>query len=149
MAISRVRTIDELFKASDTLSVHVPLTPETKDVVDERLMRMMPHGAVVINTSRGGTLDLDALEKVLKDDTLSGAALDVLPEEPPEESTLHSLLAAYRNKEEWLKGRLVVTPHMAFYSPSAWADIRTNSAWTMREVLCEGKETNVIPPGAF
>lgn len=162
LGIERVRTIEALFDAGDTISVHVPLSPETKNIVNEKLLRRMPAGGVLINTSRGGTVDLDGLEKVLRDGSLAGAGLDVIPQEPPDEHDLHPLLQAYRNREDWLRGRLVVTPHLAYYSPEAWGDIRTGSAWTMRislfspiarkdayhlqAVLCEGTQTNVIKP---
>jgi phosphoglycerate dehydrogenase-like enzyme len=56
------------------------------------------------------------------------------------------VLRAYRAREEWLAGRLVITPHIAFHTPEAWEDIRRKSAETMRDVLVEGKRTNVIPP---
>ncbi|KIY52725.1 4-phosphoerythronate dehydrogenase [Fistulina hepatica ATCC 64428] len=149
LSIERVRTIEELFQQSDTLSVHVPLTSETAKFVNERLLRMMPQNAVLVNTSRGGVVDLDGLEKVLKDDHLAGAGLDVVPVEPPVPNTLHPLLEAYRRQDEWIRGRLVVTPHVAFASPDSLVDIREKSAWCMREVLCEGKDTNVIPPDAL
>jgi C-terminal binding protein len=102
---------------------------------------------VVVNTARGPILDLDALERCLRDGHLAGAGLDVVPEEPPREP-LPSLLRAYRAREEWLTGRLVVTPHIAFHTPEAWDDIRTKSAETMRDVLVEGLRTNVIAPDA-
>jgi phosphoglycerate dehydrogenase-like enzyme len=69
----------------------------------------------------------------------------VIPEEPPREP-VPSLLRAYRAREPWLAGRLVITPHIAFHTPEAWAAIRRKSAETMRGVLVEGKRTNVIPP---
>ena len=92
-------------------------------------------------------LDLDALERALRDGHIAGAGLDVIPEEPPREP-IPSLLRAYRAQEEWLRGRLVITPHIAFHTPEAWDDIRRKSAETMRDVLVEGKRTNVIPPEA-
>ena len=56
------------------------------------------------------------------------------------------LLRAYRAGEDWLRGRLVITPHIAFHSPEAWRDIRIKGVETMRDVLVEGRRTNVIPP---
>ena len=58
------------------------------------------------------------------------------------------MLAAYRAREAWLRGRLVITPHSAFHTPEAWQDIRRKSAETMRDVLVEGLVTNVIPAGS-
>jgi C-terminal binding protein len=148
LAIERVRSLESLFARSDTLSIHVPLTPDTAGIVSEPLLRRMPPGGIVINTSRGPTLDIDALYKCLKDGTLAGAALDVLPQEPPEEP-LHPLYQAYQAQEEWIRGKFVITPHAAFHSPESWQDIRVLSAQCMREVLCEGLNTNVIPPESW
>jgi len=145
LGIERARRIEDLFAQADTLSLHTPLTRTTRGLVDSRLLRLMPPGAVVVNTSRGPVLDLDALEAGLRDGTIAGAGLDVLPEEPPGPA-MHPLLAAYRAREPWLAGRLIVTPHSAFHSPEALADIRRKSAETMRDVLIEGSNTNVIRP---
>ncbi|MBI0536167.1 C-terminal binding protein [Roseomonas sp. KE2513] len=145
LGIERARTIEELFTRADTLSLHTPLTRTTRGLVDGRLLRLMPPGAVVVNTARGPILDLDALEACLRDGTLAGAGLDVLPEEPPG-PVVHPLLEAYRQGEAWLAGRLIVTPHSAFHSPEALLDIRRKSAETMRDVLLEGRLTNVVRP---
>jgi C-terminal binding protein len=65
--------------------------------------------------------------------------------EPPVEP-VPDLLAAYRRKEAWLEGRVIITPHSAFHTPEAWADIRSKSAETMRDVLLLGLSSNVIRP---
>jgi C-terminal binding protein len=127
------------------LSIHTPLTRATRGMIGERELRLLPRDAVVVNTARGPILDIDALERCLRDGHLAGAGLDVIPEEPPREP-VPSLLRAYRAREPWLAGRLVITPHIAFHTPEAWAAIRRKSAETMRGVLVEGKRTNVIPP---
>ena len=145
LGIGRVRHVEELFEQADTLSLHTPLTRTTRGLVDARLLGLMQPGAVLVNTARGPILELDALEAALRDGTLAGAGLDVLPEEPPGPS-VHPLLAAYRAREPWLAGRLIVTPHSAFHSPEALVDIRRKSAETMRDVLIEGLATNVIRP---
>ncbi|KAH7097461.1 phosphoglycerate dehydrogenase [Auriculariales sp. MPI-PUGE-AT-0066] len=149
----RCLTIEELFRQSDTLSLHTPLTNKTRGLVDERLLRLMPAGAVLINTSRGPVVDLDGLHAVLRDSHLAGAGLDVVPQEEGNyinqpDAVVHPLIDAYRKKEDWLVGRLVISPHSAFHSADAWEDIRSLSAETMKDVLIDGKNTNVIPPDA-
>lgn len=147
LGITRARSLDELLAQTDTLSVHAPLTRTTRGLLDEPALRRLRPGAVVVNTARGPILDLDALASCLRDGHVAGAGLDVLPHEPPVEP-LPALLAAYRARESWLTGRLIVTPHSAFHTPHAFADIRSKSAETMRDVLLEGRHSNVIMPEA-
>jgi D-3-phosphoglycerate dehydrogenase len=73
---------EELFRTSDVVSLHMRLTPETKNSVDEKLLSLMKPTAYLINTSRAGVLDKDALVKALQNKTIGGAALDVYWEEP-------------------------------------------------------------------
>jgi C-terminal binding protein len=93
-------------------------------------------------------VDLDGVERCLREGVLAGAGLDVLPEEPipEEEGRVHSLIRAYRAREGWLEGRMVLTCHTAFFSPESFVDIRVKSAETMRDVLLLGLRSNVITP---
>ncbi|KAK7699019.1 hypothetical protein SLS57_012482 [Botryosphaeria dothidea] len=148
LGVRRVREVRDLFRQSSTVSLHCPLTPQTRGMVGRELLGLLPRGAVLVNTARGEIVDLDAVERCLRDGTLAGVGLDVLPEEPiPEdESRVHPLLKAYRKREEWLVGRLVITPHSAWNCPESVADVRVKSAETMRDVLIRGQRVNVIPP---
>ena len=74
--------IETLFKESDFVSLHVPLTKETEKLVNERLLNIMKKNAIIVNTSRGRVIDLDALYKALKEGQIAGAGLDVFPSEP-------------------------------------------------------------------
>ena len=87
----------------------------------------------------------EKMERCLRDGHVAGAGLDVIPEEPPRDP-LPGLLRAYRAGEDWLRGRLVITPHIAFHTPEAWDDIRRKGVETMRDVLVEGRRTNLVPP---
>ena len=145
VGIARAKTLDALLAQSDVLSIHCPLTRSTRGLIGERELRLLPKDAVVVNTARGPILDLDALERCLRDNHLAGAGLDVIPVEPPGQD-IPALLKAYRDREPWLTGRLVITPHIAFHTPQSWEDIRIKGVETMRAVLVDGLETNVIPP---
>ncbi|UPY37999.1 C-terminal binding protein [Sediminicoccus sp. KRV36] len=145
IGVERVESLDALMAQSDVLSIHCPLTRNTRGLVGARELALLPQDAVVVNTARGPILDMDALEGALRSGHLAGAGLDVIPVEPPVEP-IPALLAAYRAREPWLMGRLVIMPHVAFHSPEAWDDIRLKSAETMRDVLVRGLRTNVIPP---
>ncbi|KAF2164737.1 hypothetical protein M409DRAFT_67831 [Zasmidium cellare ATCC 36951] len=144
--IERTKDIKELFQRSSVLSFHCPCTRETRGMIDYSLLSLLPKGAVIVNTARGEILNLDGVERCLKEDIIAGAALDVLPEEPIPEDRVHPLIQAYRNKEPWLEGRMVLTCHTAFYSPESFVDIRVKSCETMRDVLIDWGNSNIITP---
>ena len=77
-----VETLEDLLAASDVVSLHVPETPATANMIGERELRLMKQGAYIINNSRGTVVDLEALARVLSDGWVAGAAVDVFPVEP-------------------------------------------------------------------
>jgi phosphoglycerate dehydrogenase-like enzyme len=132
----RARSLPELLAVADVLSLHCPLTPETEGLIGAREVGAMRPGVVLLNTARGGVLDLDAVHDGLRGGRIGAAGLDVLPREPPDRS--HPLLAAWARQEGWLEGRLIVTPHAAFYAPESLADMRRLSAQTVADFLRDG-----------
>ncbi len=148
LGVERVRSLDALLARADLLSLHAPLTPETRGLIGARELALLPADAVLVNTARGPIVDPDAVLDALRSGHLAGAGLDVLPVEPPVEP-LPALLRAYRDREPWLEGRLVVTPHSAFHTPEAWADIRRKSAETMAAALLSNAPQNVIRPESY
>ena len=145
LGVQRAATLEDLLRQTDTLSVHTPLTRETRGLLGLKELSLLPKGAVVVNTARGPIIDIDALATLLKSGHLSGVGLDVVPVEPPVEP-VPELIRAYRAREDWTLGRLIITPHSAFYTPQAWDDIRSKSAETMRAALLGPRAQNVIPP---
>ncbi len=145
LGIARAATLDELLPQADVLSMHLPHTPESAGMIGAAQFAAMPRGSVFVDTARGTNMDVDALYDALKSNHLAGAGLDVLPVEPPVEP-VPKLLAAYRAKEDWLEGRLVVTPHSAYWTPEATHDIRIKSAETMRAAVMSNRPQNVILP---
>lgn len=148
IGVGRAKTLEQLLHASDVLSVHAPLTPETRGMLGHAQLSSLPKGAVLINTARGPIVDVDAAAALLKSGHLAGVGLDVLPVEPPVEP-VPEIVRAYRAREPWTEGRLIITPHSAFHTPQAWDDIRTKSADTMRAALLGPKPQNVIPPDSY
>ncbi|HJN22605.1 MAG TPA: C-terminal binding protein [Rhodospirillales bacterium] len=125
----RAASLKELLAASDAISLHCLLTEETAGMVDEAFLGAMKPGAILVNTARGGLFkNLDVIEAGLRSGQLGGLGTDVLPAEPPGE---HPLIDAWRGFEPWLKGRLVITPHTAYYSESALYDMRHKAAETV------------------
>jgi glyoxylate reductase len=105
-------TIDELFSRADVLSLHCPLTPETRNVVDARRLALMKPTAILVNTARGGCVDEGALIDALTTGRLFGAGLDVFANEPAIDPRLHTC------------PRLVLAPHIG----SATTEARTSMA---------------------
>jgi glycerate dehydrogenase len=104
------RELDALLAQCDAVSLHVPLTPDTRGLIDARRLSLMKPDAVLINTGRGALVDAPALVNALKAGSLAGAAIDVLDVEPPPPD--HPLLAPGIPN-------LLLTPHAAWASESA------------------------------
>lgn len=103
--------LDELLASSDVVSLHLPLTGASRGLLDARPLALMRPGAALVNVSRAGLVDHQALLQLLDEGHLSGAALDVLPEEPP------------RADEPLLRHpRVLVTPHAAYLSSASRLD---------------------------
>jgi len=98
-------TLDEVLRTADVLSLHCPLTPATTGLIGERELALMKPDAIIVNTARGALIDLDALVAALKGGDLGGAAIDVLPKEPPSEGSVLF--------EPGIPN-LLVTPHIAW-----------------------------------
>jgi D-3-phosphoglycerate dehydrogenase len=124
--------LDDLLRAADFVSVHVPLTDETKGLIGRRELALMKPTAAVVNTSRGGIVDEAALLDALRGGKLAAAGLDVLEGEP--ETASHPLLEYARGHEN-----LVVTPHIGGMSPDALRYVLEFSCGRIRDVM-EGRE---------
>ena len=144
LGIARATTLDALLEQADILSVHVPLTSGTRDMLGAAAFARMPQGAIFVSTARGPSIDFDALEAALRSGHLSAAGLDVMDVEPPVEP-VHPLLQAYRDRDPALLGRLLITPHSAYWTPEAEWDIRIKSAETIAAALGNDPR-NVIRP---
>lgn len=122
----RVDTLAELVQSADIVSLHIPLTPETKGMVNVEFLALMKPGASLVNTARGAVVsDIDIFYEPLRSGRLNAVALDVLPEEPPKPGLL---IDAWRRREAWVDGRLVINPHSAFHSHEASIEMRRKVA---------------------
>jgi phosphoglycerate dehydrogenase-like enzyme len=102
-------------------------------MIDARALSAMVPGSVLVNTARGEIVDLDAVHSALRDGKLDGFAADVLPVEPPDRE--HPLIRAYAAGEPWTSGRVVLSPHAAFYSEDCERDLREKSARAVLDAL--------------
>ena len=142
VGIERIHQLEALFEQADMVTMHCPLTVDSKGMINTPLINRAKPGLIIVNTARGQLIDsLDTIEVGLKSGQLGGAGLDVLPVEPPES---HSLITAWRQDESWLKGKLLITPHNAFYSEHSMYECRFNAAETARLFLEENDHRNKI-----
>jgi D-3-phosphoglycerate dehydrogenase len=108
---------------SDIISLHLPLTDETRGIVDADALARMKPDAILVNTSRGPLVDLDAVATALKASQLGAAGLDVFDVEPLDPSRVAGV------------PNLIVTPHMAYYSEEALAESQRKAATQVIKVL--------------
>ena len=138
----RVRSLEDLLKISDIVSINCPLSKETFGMIDEKFISKMKDGASFSNTARGEIIrDIDVFYEPLKSGKLSNVALDVIPHEPPKESLL---INAWRNREDWLDGRFILNPHTAYYSDKAYFEMRYKAALNARRILNNEKPFNIV-----
>jgi D-3-phosphoglycerate dehydrogenase len=124
-----------LLAESDYISLHAPSMPDTQGLIGRAELALMKPTAYLINTSRGALVDEDALLSALREGRITGAALDVLRAEPPPAD--HPLLAL---------DNVIVTPHAAFYSETAIAELQTKAARNVATVLDGGVPATVVNP---
>ena len=105
----RIVGLDEIFRSSDFITLHVPMTDETKHMVDGRRLSEMKGSAFLVNTSRGGVVDEEELASALKEGRLAGAALDVFETEPPTGAILTA-------------PNVILTPHVGGQTAEAQTD---------------------------
>ncbi|MCG8511015.1 MAG: C-terminal binding protein [Rhodospirillales bacterium] len=142
LGFGRANSLEELLAGSDVVSHHTPLTEETRDSINAETLRHIKKGAIFINTGRGETVVLDAVYDALKSGQLDGAGLDVIQTEPP--TCEEPLIKAWMNKEEWLHGRVIMTPHSAFHSPESIVTLRSKSVKTAVDFLRDGNLYNCV-----
>ncbi|GAB4185172.1 MAG: C-terminal binding protein [Thalassobaculales bacterium] len=141
VGVERVDRLTDLMAGCDIISIHTPLNEETRGLIGEAALAAMAEGSVLVNTARGGVIDLDALDQALRRGRPAIAALDVLPYEPPHD---HPLIRAYRDGEEWLANRLILTPHAAWYSRESQSDARRKAMETALAWLRDGHLRNCV-----
>jgi len=129
-------TLQQLFETADVTSLHVPLTDETRGLVGAALLSSAKPGAVLVNTARGAVVDIDALLAALDSGRVAAAALDVLPTEPL--ATDHPLAR---------HPRVLLSPHAAFYSIEAEAELRRKAALNVVQWAKSGRPGYCVVQG--
>jgi D-3-phosphoglycerate dehydrogenase len=128
--------LDQVLRTADIISLHVPLSEETANLIDHEAISRMKPGAFVVNVSRGGVVDEAALAKALSDGRLAGAALDVYETEPlPPESPLLAL------------DNIVLTPHLGASTVEAQELVAREIAVAVRDALISGDLSGSLNSG--
>ncbi|HET8893236.1 MAG TPA: C-terminal binding protein [Gaiellaceae bacterium] len=131
--VHAAKSIDELVSRADILSLHTPLTAETRGVIDEHRISLLPEGAIIINVARGGLIDFDAAERALRSGRLAALGLDVLDHEPPAPN--HPLRTL---------PRALVTPHLAYYSRASVEEAKRRSVTAILRALANTPEAPAV-----
>lgn len=130
-------SVDEVFARADLVSLHLPATPATRNLVDERRLALMRPGSMLVNVSRGELLEESAVLAALDSGHLAGAGLDVLVEEPP--ASAHPLVS---------HPRVIVTPHAAYLSEATMDAYVEVQAQSVAAVLTGNRPANVVVEGS-
>jgi len=128
----QVAVLEDLFKNADFITMHIPLTAETKGLINEKSIAKMKKGVRIINASRGGVVDEEALFKALKEGRIASAALDVFEKEPPGESPLLQL------------DNFICTPHLGASTEDAQENVAVAVANQIADYLLHGTIRNAV-----
>ena len=130
---AEVTDLDDLLARSDAVTIHAPLTSQTRHLMDARRLALLRPSAILVNCARGGLIDPDALADALSSGRLAGAGLDVY--EPERLPVDHPLLRL---------DNAVLTPHVAFYSEESMAELQRRATQNVIEVLSGREPEDVV-----
>ncbi len=131
----RVVDLDTLLATSDFITLHAPLLPTTRNLIGREALQKVKAGCFLVNTSRGGLVDLDAVLEALESGQLGGCGLDVYPSEPP--NLKHPLFQ---------HPRFIPTPHSAFFSEESVENLQHISAGQVRDALTGKSPAPIVNP---
>lgn len=131
----RLVSFDELIKTADIITLHIPMTEETRNLIDEQQFEQMKDGVIVINTARGGIINEDALFNALESGKVSGAAVDVWTEEPPKTDRVKRLIA---------HERVLSMPHLGASTNEAQINVSVDVAREIVRYLDEQPLENAV-----
>ena len=142
LGFTRTRSLGDLLAQADVIDIHTPLNEQTRNMINADTVAAIKPGAYLINTARGPICDTAALLEGLRSGRLLAVGLDVLPKEPGQASD--PLVAAWQENAPWIRGRVLLNPHSAFYSPDAYVDQRTKALQTAYFYLRDGSLVNCV-----
>jgi len=142
LGMRRVDDLSELLKQAHVISLHCPLTDETRGMLGTAEINQMTAGSFLVNTARGGVVDTDAVVDALASRHLAGAGIDVLEKEPPDDN--NAVLQAWRDVSHPAHDRLIINPHAAFYCEQGEEEFRRKGAEEVKRALLAEALRNVV-----
>ena len=142
LGLLRFHDLYELAADSNVISLHTPLTKETERMINKKFFAALTSEIILINTGRGAVVDWAAFSEAFDSGKIAGAGLDVLPVEPPDFNDL--LLSAWKNGDESVRDRLVITPHAGYFSKEAFTELRHKAAEEALRMLTGQRLLNVL-----
>jgi D-3-phosphoglycerate dehydrogenase len=130
-------SLDELLKVSDIVTIHAPLTPENRELINARTLGLMKPAAILINVARGGIVNETDLHQALKTGQIAGAGLDVFEQEPPHDSPLLEL------------ENVVLTPHTAAFTHEAMNTMSMGVVEQLIDFYHGNKPVHIVNPEVF
>lgn len=130
--------LNDLLRQSDLVSLHLPLSAATHHTINAERLRLMKPSALIVNTSRGGLIDLAALTVALQEGQIAGAGLDVFEKEPPD-----------RDDPLLKMPNVIVSPHSGFYSAQSMFDLHSRQAQQVAAALEGRRPDNLLNPAVL
>jgi C-terminal binding protein len=141
--IKRFESLEGLQKNSSIITIHTPLTSQTNSLIDESFIANLNLQTILINNSRGGLFkNLDILLDGLKSNQISFLGLDVVPEEPP--NINNNFFKALKDSSNDISSRIILTPHLSYYSEQSWPEMRTKAALNIKRALNGLTPLNIV-----
>ena len=145
IGVNRCYDLEEFLVQCDVVSMHTPLTEETRSMIDENFISNMKQDSILINSSRGEVVkDLDIIYRALKSGKLSAVALDVLPDEPPIDC---ELIRAWKGHDKELGHKIIINPHTSYYTQESYIEMRVKAAENAKRILDGIQPLNIITDG--
>jgi D-3-phosphoglycerate dehydrogenase/C-terminal binding protein len=142
LGIRRAQTLEALLSEAFVVTLHCDLNDETRGLIDADAIGKMPPGSYLVNTARGSVVEAAAVPSALASGQLAGAALDVLPVEPPGDDD--PVLVAWRDPAHPAHHNLILTAHTAFYNEDSLLELRRKSAQNCRRAILGEPLLNVV-----
>jgi len=143
LGVKRFQSLKDTLKFSTIITIHTPLTGETTGLINQDFIDQLNPGCILINTARGQIVEsLSIIYKALYSGKIAGVGFDVLPEEPPSDN--EALIKAWKNPDNPLSPRIIIAPHTAFYSKTAWYEMRYKAAKNAARIIKGQDPLNII-----